>query len=86
GKSLKDKFTKHIDIQGWKTYWPQIEAGNKEFETLQGNIVQLYRDFLSNPTVKNQVGGIKNYLDHAFLIKEQYQKTNFWHRAFFNEL
>ncbi|MBB6689540.1 hypothetical protein H7E95_16750 [Proteus mirabilis] len=86
GKSLKDKFTKHIDIQGWKTYWPQIEAGNKEFETLQGNIVQLYRDFLSNPTVKNQVGGIKNYLDHAFLIKEQYQKTNFWHRAFFDEL
>ncbi|MBO1929363.1 hypothetical protein J4731_15565 [Providencia rettgeri] len=30
-ESIKDKFTKHIDIQGWKTYWPQIEAGNQEF-------------------------------------------------------
>ncbi|MEK2485579.1 toxin VasX [Providencia stuartii] len=86
GKALKEKFNKHIDVQGWKTYWPQIEAGNQEFETLQANIVQLYRDFLSNPTVKNQVGGIKNYLDHAFLIKEQYQKGDFWHPAFFDEL
>lgn len=86
GQKLLEKFNKHIDVEGWKTYWPQIDAGYQEFETLQSNIIQLYSDFLTNPDVSQRNGGIKHYIDHAFLIKEQYMKGDFWHHEFFDEL
>ncbi|WP_235843723.1 hypothetical protein [Morganella psychrotolerans] len=86
GQKLREKFNKHIDVEGWKTYWPQIDAGYQEFETLQNNIIQLYSDFLTNPDVSHKPGGIKHYIDHAFLIKEQYMTGDFWHHEFFDEL
>ncbi|MCW2256658.1 hypothetical protein M2263_002749 [Providencia alcalifaciens] len=86
GKELKEKFSTHLDVQGWKTYWPQIEAGYQEFEKLQANIIQLYQDFLTNPEIRDQQGGLKHYIDHAFLIKQQLQQGDFLHSDFFDEV
>ncbi|MDE5308678.1 hypothetical protein PY546_22910 [Providencia stuartii] len=83
GNQLHETFLDNIDVDGWQTYWPEIELGYKEFEKLQSHIVQLYSDFLSNPSIKNEIGGIKNYIDHVFLIKEQYEQGYLLEREFF---
>ncbi|EMA3642163.1 hypothetical protein U2T78_002906 [Providencia stuartii] len=86
GNQLHETFLDNIDVDGWQTYWPEIELGYKEFEKLQSHIVQLYSDFLSNPSIKNEIGGIKNYIDHVFLIKEQYEQGYLLEREFFDEI
>ncbi|HHV7361425.1 TPA: toxin VasX [Morganella morganii] len=86
GQKLAEKFNKHIDVPGWKTYWPQIDKGYQEFEALQNNVIQIYYDFLTNPAVSSRQGGIKHYLDHAFLIQEQYESGDFPHSGFLDEL
>ncbi|MCW2255263.1 hypothetical protein M2263_001354 [Providencia alcalifaciens] len=86
GYHLHEQFLDNIDVKGWETYWPEIELSYKEFEQLQSNIIRVYSDFLSNPAVKNEIGGIKNYIDHVFLIQEQYAQKDFWHQEFFDEV
>lgn len=86
GFRRNEQFLDNIDVEGWQTYWPEIEEGYKKFEQLQENIVRLYGDFLTNPEITNKTGGIKNYIDHVFLIREQYKQGDFWHREFFEEV
>lgn len=86
GYRLNEQFLDNIDMQGWQTYWPQIEKGYEKFEQLQQNIVRLYADFLTNHEMINKAGGIKNYIDHVFLIQEQYETGDFRHREFFEEV
>ncbi|MGA3694810.1 toxin VasX [Enterobacteriaceae bacterium TYF_5] len=86
GHRLNEQFLDNIDMQGWQTYWPEIESGYKKFEQIQQNIAHLYGDFLTNPAITDKIGGIKNYTDHVFLIREQYAQTDFWHLAFFEEV
>lgn len=86
GSQLYEKFLDNIDMEGWNTYWPEIELAYKEFEKIQNNIIRLYCDFLTNPIITDKIGGIKNYIDHVFLIKEQFEKHDFWHIEFFEEI
>ncbi|MBG2709099.1 toxin VasX [Proteus columbae] len=86
GKELKEILEKSIKFDDLNKYTAQIENCYLDFQKIQLNIVNLYQEFLTSPMIAPKVGGIKNYVDHVFLIKEQLEESNVWHSDFLKDL
>lgn len=86
GKELKEILDKSIKFDALNKYTAQIESCYLDFQKIQLGIVNLYQDFLTDPMIAPKIGGIQNYVDHVFLIKEQLEKSNVWHSDFLRDL
>lgn len=85
-KELKEILEKSIKFDELNKYTEQIENCYSDFQKIQSNIIKLYQDFLTNPSIATEIGGIQNYVDHIFLIKEQLEKSQVWHSDFLKDL
>ncbi|UDN36870.1 toxin VasX [Proteus sp. NMG38-2] len=86
GKELKEILEKSIKFDDLNKYTAQIENCYLDFQKIQLNIVNLYQEFLTSSMIAPKIGGIQNYVDHVFLIKEQLEESNVWHSDFLRDL